>query len=99
MSIRPNIALIEKYTAANSHLMRYLKNKEFDPYTYWNEIRIWFEENPDYIDLLGEKLGREFADADEVYDEEPEIFYQLPPEVQEEAAGLAGGRGVRDHRP
>ena len=78
--------LVEKYTADNSYLLRYLKDGKFDPYTYWNEIGVWLGQHEEYLELLSELTGREFHDADEVNEEEPDIFYKLPEDVQHEAA-------------
>jgi hypothetical protein len=78
--------LFEKYTAHNSHLLRYFNDAEFDPFTYWSELRLWFEENEEYIEMLSEITGQQFDDADAINEEEPDIFYQLPQEVQKEAA-------------
>lgn len=78
--------IFEQYTQANSYLLRYLKDEKFDPYTYWSELRLWFEENPEYIDLLSEITGQDFQDADQINEEEPDLFFKLPPDVQNEAA-------------
>lgn len=78
--------LVEKYTADNSYLLRHLKDGKFDPYTYWNELRVWFDEHEDYVELLSEITGQEFADADAINEEDPDLFYKLPQDVQEEAA-------------
>lgn len=90
--------LLERYTSANSHLLQYLKNGEFDPYTYWGELNIWFEENPDYIELLSEITGQPFEDADAINEEEPDLFYRLPKEVQDEAAEWVIGY-LNQHAP
>ena len=84
--MRRFIDLIEKYTADNSYLLQHLRDPQFDPHQHWNELRIWFEEHPDEIELLSELTGKDYADADEINEDEPDIFYKLPPEVQKEAA-------------
>ena len=75
----------EKYTNDNSYLYKYLKNKEFDPYAFWFDIREWLEEN-DYLEKIGELLGKEIVSADDLEDFEPEIFYKLPKDIQERCA-------------
>lgn len=67
-------------------MLRHMRDPQFDPFTYWNEIRMWFEEHPRYIKLLSRLAKQKFADADEINEEEPDLFYKLPKKVQDEAA-------------
>jgi len=75
----------EAYTTMNSYLRNYLKGAEFDPYSSWYWVCEWLEKN-DYLDLVSEAMGEEITSADQLNDEEPEVFYKLPPEIQKECA-------------
>lgn len=77
--------LSEKYTAANSRLLKHLRHPEFDPYTYWNEIRVFFEEFPAYLEYAAEAAGKPLHDADELNEEEPDLFYRLPDWLKKES--------------
>lgn len=82
MKMRRFIALAERYTSDNSYLLQYLKDGEFDPYACWNSVQDWIVEN-DYVDFLSREIGREI---DDIREEEPDIFYRLPKDAQEECA-------------
>lgn len=77
--------LEERYTKDNSYLHQYLNSDDFDPYSAWHWVCEWIEEN-DYLDELSELTGQEFTSADDLREEEPELFYKLPEHAQRECA-------------
>jgi hypothetical protein len=85
MNLVEGVVVSERYTSNNSWLHQYLKNGEFDPYSGWHWICEWLADN-DHLDEVSEALGREITDADELREEEPEVFYKLPEHLQRECA-------------
>jgi len=81
----------ELYSSNNKYLQHYMKNAEFDPYQTWHDVCEWLEEN-DHLELVSELLGHEINSADDLREEEPDVFYQLPPELQKEC-----GEAVVEH--
>ena len=85
--IRKSIQLIETseldevYSENNSAFKRYMMNAEFDPYRTWYEVCEWLERH-DYLEEMSELLGHEISSADQLREEEPEVFYKLPVDVQ-----------------
>lgn len=75
--------IVEKYTPDNKHLFNYLKNREFDPYAHWQEICQWLEDT-DNIQAIPDAYRGDIETADELFNEDADIFYHLPPEIQEE---------------
>jgi hypothetical protein len=82
--MRSFIQLMEKYTENNSALLRYFKDGNFDPYSCWYEICDWLAKN-DYMGLFSELIGKPTT-QDELEEEDADIFYKLPPEVQKECS-------------
>jgi hypothetical protein len=89
MSMRSLITLIEsaqvseRYSPENSAFLRYMKDQDFDPYQAWYYVCQWLEEQ-DMLDEVSELLGTEVTSADELQEEEPDVFYKLDPAVQKE---------------
>jgi hypothetical protein len=87
-SIRHYINLVEasqvseKYSRDNISLRNYMKDEKFDPYGCWWEVCEWIFDNG-YEEEVAETVGKSFEDADELREEEPEIFFQLPQDLQE----------------
>lgn len=87
--------LFEKYTKDNTALLRHLKNKEFDAYSYWYEIctmLVNYQET-EIIDELLKMAGPEYQDWDsedlspsDLLGLEPSLFYKLPKSDQENIA-------------
>jgi hypothetical protein len=93
--MRDYMTLVEKYTSDNTYLLQHLRDGKFDPYTYWNEIRVWLDNNDEYLEDFSEAAGKEFTDADQIEEEEPEIFYKLPAEVRRASASWCLGENCR----
>ena len=74
----------EKYTADNSYLMKYMKNKEFDPHANWWAVCKWLEKNGMFEEFPA--VFGEISSAGDLEEQEPDIFYKLPPEVQKKCA-------------
>jgi hypothetical protein len=82
--------LFEKYSSSNSYLRNYLATSDdFDPYHYWGAIALWAEKNEDGREAFAEILGKDHIGADDIQEEEPDIFYKLPEHLQHEAAQWA----------
>lgn len=77
--------LDEKYTENNTALLHYMRKKEFDPYQHWYEVCEWLEEN-DHLYMVSQLLDQDFQLADDLHDEEPDVFYKLPAQIQKECA-------------
>lgn len=80
-----NAELDEKYTANNSYLMKYMRDKEFDPYSNWWAVCKWIDQN-DMLDDVSQIVGHEINSADDLDEEEPALYYKLPPEVQKKCS-------------
>ena len=89
--IRKHIQIVETskldevYSENNSAFKRYMQNAEFDPYSAWYEVCEWLERH-DYLEEVSQLLGHEVASADDLQEEEPEVFYKLPADVQKRCA-------------
>ncbi len=73
--MRKWISLIEQYTSDNSHVLSDLKNTKFDPYSFWDEVKLWAEEHQYTQELFG---------VDDLSEEDPEIFFTIPKDEQDE---------------
>lgn len=74
----------ETYSRQNLQLLRFLKERDFDPYAYWWWISRWIIDN-DRVVTLSDILQTELDDED-VGDLDPEVFFRLPQELQREIA-------------
>ena len=71
--------ICETYSRDNIALMRYMKDGKFDPYQLWWYVCVWAEET-DNIDAFNIEAGSK----QELNDEDSQIFYNLPPNLQKE---------------
>jgi hypothetical protein len=80
--MRRLIRIIETYSENNAALLRYMRKEEFDPYAHWYEVCQWLEDN-DYLDEIANFLpDAEITSAEDLQEQEPDVFYKLPKEVQ-----------------
>lgn len=77
--------LLEVYSEPNTYLHRYLKDNKFDPGASWWAVCNIIGKNSQYYKALTKALGRKVSKT-ELDDEDPEIFYQLPEDMQESIA-------------
>lgn len=81
---RRGAELDERYTAPNQQFLAYMKAEEFDYYEHWHAVAQWLDDN-DHLDEVNEATGREFADGDELAEEDPEdIWPKLPEWLRDE---------------
>ena len=77
--------LFEIYSERNSSLGKFLKNGEFDVYNNWSIIIDQL--TPDeYYNYFSSILGDNIEDVSELENEDPEIFYKLPKNIQDKIA-------------
>ena len=74
----------ETYSEPNGALLRYMKAEEFDPYSNWYSICEWIVAN-NYLRKLKRFLPNART-AEDLQEEDPELFYKLPKTAQEECA-------------
>jgi hypothetical protein len=77
--------LDEKYTRDNVYLKQYMQKGEFDPYRHWNDVCNWLARNG-YLEEASEAAGHEIHDEEQLQEEDPEIFYKLPEDLQSRSA-------------
>ncbi len=80
----------EVYSHENGYLLRYLKNHEFDPHAHWYEVCEWIDNNDWFEDIVSaihkDSPDQSIETIDDLHDHDPDYFYLLPPEAQEECA-------------
>lgn len=75
----------EKYSRDNVSLKKYLDRGEFDPYAQWHWVCDWLSKNlHEYVGP--EDLDGPLASLDDLEEEDPAIFFDLPPQVQKACA-------------
>lgn len=87
--------LDELYSLNNKQLHDYLKRREFDPHQLWWWVCQWIADN-DHLDELSEVAGTELGSADDLQEEDPDLFYNLPADVQKECAEAVVERVMAD---
>lgn len=56
--LRKYISIVETYSKENGYLLRYMKNREFDPYNNWQMVCSWLYNNE--FEKLKFYLNKEF---------------------------------------
>jgi 8-oxo-dGTP pyrophosphatase MutT (NUDIX family) len=90
----------ETYSMNNQYLLKYLKAREIDPYSFWNEFAHWVGEKQNEIDddedaehivksvrtALRKHTGNKKAilNPAELSEEDPELYMLLPKDVRDE---------------
>jgi len=83
--VRYKDLITERYTGDNKSLLDYMKAKTFDPYTCWDLVCYWIEEN-DYIDEVSAGIEPKPETRADLQEEEAELFYRLSPDDQNACA-------------
>jgi hypothetical protein len=74
----------EIYSRNNLALLRHIRNQEIDIYQRWWEFSLWAEHHPEVLQALSQIEDTQIDSSGDVNDLEPEVFFKLPKEMQEE---------------
>ena len=77
--------LLEVYSEDNTYLLRHLKNDVFDAGSHWWAVSNIIMKNDKFRRAMEKVLKvKRIGYADQIEDQDPEIFYQLPTYIQKE---------------
>lgn len=77
--------LFEVYSSDNQYLLKYLKDGKFDPYASWWAVCDAIDNNEEWHEAMEEVLDKDFTE-DDLNEQEPDVFYDLPEDIQREIA-------------
>ncbi|RYE98778.1 MAG: hypothetical protein EOO77_36645, partial [Oxalobacteraceae bacterium] len=81
--LRKFMTLAERYSSDTNALLRYMKDGRFDAYSCWHQVCEWLADN-DCLEMFSKILGEPVESADDLSEQEPEMFYKLPDNIQHE---------------